>query len=78
MSSQRPDLIDHFYAYMRQHAALTDELTRLAQQGIELAEARKVKKAARIQKRCLALQTKRETLKERWHSALRARGILKD
>lgn len=72
---QRPDFIDRFYSDVGKIAAVTDRLTRLAKEGVELAEAGKTSKAKAIHARCLVLDARRLKLKTSWKSYLKSAGI---
>lgn len=71
----RPDFIDRFYRDVGEIAAVTDELSKLARQGVELADAGQKGRAKAIHDRCLALDKRRLKLKAAWTSYLKSTGI---
>ena len=76
MSPQRPDLIDRFYELAGPIAKLTTEIETLAQEGLELAEARKTQETEAILRRCEDLKVERKAARDKWHSFLRGRGMI--
>jgi hypothetical protein len=74
---ERPDFIDRFYSDVGEILKVTDELSALAQKGIELAKAGKFPEAEAVEKRCLELNAHRLELKAKWESYLKAHGLLR-